>query len=113
MPKKSARKVVKKELEHVPEFSIKPRNVFIAGAIILLVVLTFALSQTKTSQTAFAIAKMPEKPQSTQDGTIRNLQEVRTEFGSVCKYELFKNGEWTQNHFSSLLCLELTNKVLQ
>ena len=115
MLKKSARKVrrkiVKKELEHTPEFEIKPRTVFIAGAIILLVVLTFALSQTKTNQTAFVVKQTsPKMVESVSEGSIKNLQETNTEFGKVCKYELFKSGEWTSGHSSILSCSELAKQ---
>ena len=82
---------------------------FLAGVIVLLLVVALAFTQVKTSQTALAVKT------TISEGSVRNLQEASTDAGKVCKYELFSDGKWTSGHASILPCEKFAgeNRVVE
>ena len=111
--KVSKQKQAQKE-DHYLGLFVKPRNVFIAGIVVLFLVVAFAYTQIKTTQTGLAITPQ-QATLNVKEGSIRNLHLVKTDFGSVCGYDLFKNSQWTEGHTSILSCSELAqqNTVVQ
>jgi len=112
--KKISRQKSSKKEDHYSGFFLKPRDVFIAGVVVLFLVGILAFTQVKTSQTGFSV-KPPQPAGAVEEGSIRNLEQIQTDFGSVCGYDLFKSGQWSTGHTSILSCSDLAkqNNVVQ